>query len=149
MPAASAIRTSSGISPCGRSPPPSPGAVAVAGVLVLRSDARYVYDGLVSEGLPLVVVSAVCGLTALVLLWRGDRRGLRPLAAGAVVSVVWGWGAAQYPYLLPTTLTIEDGAASSHTLTALLVVFGVAVVVVLPALALLYTLTQRSVLEEQ
>jgi cytochrome d ubiquinol oxidase subunit II len=125
------------------------GAVALAGLFVLRSDARYVYDGLVSEGLPLVLVSAVCGATALALLWRGARRGVRPLAVGAVVAVIWGWAAAQYPYLLPTTLEIEDGAAASETLTAVLVVFGVAVVVVLPALGLLYTLTQRSLLEEE
>ena len=123
--------------------------VAVAGILVLRADARYVYDGLVSEGLPLVLLSAACGVTALGLLWRGARRGVRPLAAGAVVAVIWGWGAAQYPYLLPTTLKLEDGAASSETLTALLVLFGVAAVVVLPALGLLYTLSQRSLLEEE
>ena len=66
-----------------------------------------------------------------------------------MVAVIWGWGDAQYPYLLPTTLDVEDGAASSETLTALLAVFGVAVVVVLPALGLLYTLSQRSLLEEE
>lgn len=59
------------------------------------------------------------------------------------------WGAAQYPYLLAETLTIEDGAGASATLTAVLVVFGIAVVVVLPALALLFTLDQRSLLEEE
>ncbi len=63
------------------------------------------------------------------------------------MAVVWGWGVAQYPYLLPQTLTINDGAGASETLTAVLVVFGVAVVVVLPALGFLYTLAQRSVLE--
>ena len=63
--------------------------------------------------------------------------------------MIWAWGAAQYPYLLPEKLKIEDGAAASETLTALLVVFGVAVVVVVPALALLYTLDQRTVLEEE
>ena len=83
------------------------------------------------------------------LLWRGARRGVRPLAVGAVVAVIWGWGAAQYPYLLPETLTIEEGAGASETLTAVLVVFGIAVVVVLPALALLFTLDQRSLLEEE
>ena len=88
-------------------------------------------------------------MAALVLLWRGARARPPPLAAGAVVAVIWGWGVAQYPYLLPETLTIEDGAAASETLTALLVVFGVAVVVVLPALGLLYTLSQRSLLEEE
>jgi cytochrome bd ubiquinol oxidase subunit II len=125
------------------------GALAVAGIFVLRDDARYLYDGLTSEGLPLVLVSLVCGLGALVLLWRGVRRGVRPLAVGAVVAVIWGWGAAQYPYLLPETLTIEDGAGASETLTAVLVVFGIAVVVVLPALALLFILDQRSLLEEE
>jgi len=125
------------------------GIVAVAGIVVLRSDARYVYDGLLSEGLPLVLASAVFGGAALVLLWRGARRGVRVLAVGAVVAVMWGWGAAQYPYLLPTTLRIEDAAAADQTLTALLVIFGVAAVVVVPALALLYVLDQRTVLEEE
>jgi cytochrome bd ubiquinol oxidase subunit II len=125
------------------------GALAVAGIFVLRDDARYIYDGLTSEGLPLVLASLACGLGALLLLWRGARRGVRPLAVGAMVAVIWGWGAAQYPYLLPETLTIEEGAGASATLTAVLVVFGIAVVVVLPALALLFTLDQRSLLEEK
>ena len=123
------------------------GAIALAGILVYRADARFIYDGLTSEGLPLVIVSAACGFGVLALLWRGQRRGARPLAVGAVVAVIWGWGVAQYPYLLPQTLTIKDGAGPSGTLTAVLVVFGVAVVVVLPALGFLYTLAQRSALE--
>jgi cytochrome bd ubiquinol oxidase subunit II len=125
------------------------GAVAAAGIFVLRADARYLYDGLTSEGLPLVLVSAACGLGALVLLWRRVRRGVRPLAVGAVVAVIWGWGAAQYPYLLPETLKVDAGAGADETLTAVLIVFAVAVVVVLPALGLLYTLGQRSALEEE
>ena len=63
--------------------------------------------------------------------------------------MIWGWGVAQYPYLLPETLTISQGAGASETLTAVLVVFGVAVLVVLPSLGLLFTLDQRSVLEEE
>ena len=125
------------------------GVIAVAGLFVLRSDARYLYDGLTSEGLPFVLVSAACGAGALVLLLRRAQRGVRPLAVCAAVAVIWGWGAAQYPYLLPETLTIEDGAGASTTLTAVLVVFGVALLVVVPALALLYTLDQRSLLEEE
>jgi cytochrome bd ubiquinol oxidase subunit II len=125
------------------------GALAIAGIFVLHDDARYLYDGLTSEGLPLVLLSLVCGLGALFLLWRRVARGVRPLAVAAVVAVIWGWGAAQYPYLLPQTLTIEQGAGASETLTAVLVVFGIAVVVVLPALALLFVLDQRSLLEEE
>ena len=125
------------------------GALAIGGIFALRADARFIYDGLTSEGLPLVIASVVCGGGALVLLWRGARRGVRPLAVAAVVAVIWGWGVAQHPYLLPQTLTIDQGAGASETLTAVLVVFGVAVVVVIPALALLFTLDQRTLLEEE
>jgi cytochrome d ubiquinol oxidase subunit II len=123
------------------------GALAVAGLFVYRADARYIYDGLTGDALPLVIVSALCGLGVVLLLWRGRRRGTRPLAVGAVVAVIWGWGVAQHPYLLPKSLTISQGAADNETLTAVLIVFGVAVVVVLPALGFLYTLAQRSMLE--
>jgi cytochrome bd ubiquinol oxidase subunit II len=124
------------------------GALAVGGIVALRADARYVYDGLTGDGLPLVIVSGLCGAGVLVLLVRGTRRGTRVLAAGAVVAVVWGWAIAQHPYLLPQVLTIDQAAAPSDALTALLVVFGVAVLVVVPSLGLLYTLTQRSLIEE-
>jgi cytochrome bd ubiquinol oxidase subunit II len=123
------------------------GALAVAGLVALHADAHVVYAGLTGDALPLVIASAACGIAVLVLLWRGVRRGPRPLAVGAVVAVVWGWGVAQHPYLLPTQMTISAGAAPEPTLTALLIVFGVAVIVVVPSIALLYTLAQRSVIE--
>jgi cytochrome d ubiquinol oxidase subunit II len=69
------------------------------------------------------------------------------LAVGAVAAMIWAWGVAQYPYLLPETLTISAGAADQDTLIEVLIVFGIAVVLVLPALGLLYTLAQRSMLE--
>jgi cytochrome d ubiquinol oxidase subunit II len=124
------------------------GALAVAGVVALHADARYVYDGLTSDGLPLVIASALCGAAVPVLLHRRVRRGARPLAVGAVVAVVWGWGVAQHPYLLPQTLTIDDAAAPSDTLTALLIVFGAAIVLVIPSIALLFTLAQRDLVGE-
>jgi cytochrome bd ubiquinol oxidase subunit II len=124
------------------------GLLAVAGIIVLHSDAHYVYDRLTSNALPLVIVSGLAGLAVLVLLRRRARRYARPLAVVAVVAVVWGWGVAQYPYLLPTQLTISDAAAPSDTLTGLLIVFGVAILLVIPSIVLLYTLAQRSLIEE-
>jgi cytochrome d ubiquinol oxidase subunit II len=123
------------------------GALALAGLLVFRDDARFIYEGLVGEGLPLVIGSALCGLGVLVLLRRGAHRGARVLAVGAVAAMIWAWGVAQYPYLLPETVTIAAGAADQETLVEVLIVFGVAVLLVIPSLGLLYTLTQRSVLE--
>ncbi len=98
------------------------GALAVAGVFALRADARFVYDGLTGPG-------PAAGDRS--RRWRarrarparargaGDRLealALRPLAVGAVAMVVWGWGVAQHPYLLPPEggsagLTIDAAAA--------------------------------------
>jgi cytochrome d ubiquinol oxidase subunit II len=124
------------------------GALAAAGLAALHADARFVFDGLVGDGLPLVILSLVCGGAVLVLLRRGTARGPRLLAVGAVAAVIWGWGVAQHPYLLPKTLTIADAAAPSATLTGLLVVSGVAVVLVVPAIGLLFTLVQRDLVAE-
>jgi cytochrome d ubiquinol oxidase subunit II len=125
------------------------GAVALVGTFVLHADATYVFHGLTSRALPCVIVSAVCGVGSLLLLVNRLPRFARLLAMGAVASIVVGWGVAQWPYMLPTSLTVSDAAAPSGTLTAILVVFGAAVVVILPALVLLYTLDQRSLLPEE
>jgi cytochrome bd ubiquinol oxidase subunit II len=124
------------------------GAVALLGLIALHAEARYIFDRLIVEGLPLAIVSMLCGFGVLSLLLSRGRRGLRPLAAGAVVTVIWGWGVAQFPYLLPTSLRIDQAAAPGPTLDSVLIVFAIAAVVVLPALGLLYWLSQRELLSE-
>jgi cytochrome d ubiquinol oxidase subunit II len=121
------------------------GAIAAIGLIVLRSHARELFDDLVSDALPLVLLSAAFGIATLVQLYRSGR-GTRVLAAGAVAAVIWGWGVAQSPELLPGALTIDQAAAPDSTMTALFVVFGAALLVVVPAIALLLTLHQRSLL---
>src|SRR6188768_50266 len=44
------------------------GVVAAVGIFVLRADADYLFDGLTSRALPLVIVSALAGTVSLVLL---------------------------------------------------------------------------------
>ena len=95
------------------------------------------------------MLSALCGIGSLVLLLRRSTRGARLLAAGAVATIIWAWGVAQWPYILPTSLKVSAAAAPSATLGTLLVVFGVAAVVIVPSLALLYVLDQRSLLPEE
>ncbi len=124
------------------------GVVAVAGIVALHADAHYLYERLIVEGLPLVIASILCGFGVLALLLGRGRRGLRPLAAGAVIGVIWGWGVAQFPYLLPTSLKIGQAAAPGPTLDAVLIVFVIAAIVVLPSLGLLYWLSQRELLSD-
>jgi cytochrome d ubiquinol oxidase subunit II len=125
------------------------GAFAVAGLFALHSEARYVFDRLIDQGLPLLIGSLFCGAALLIVLLRGGRRPLRPLAGAAVTAVIWGWGVAQFPYLLPTSLRIDQAAAPGPTLTTVFVVFGVAAVLVLPSLGLLYTLAQKDLLDAE
>jgi len=124
------------------------GALAVVGVFALHRDARFIYDGLTSwPGIALVILSAICGLTALGLLIAGRHTGLRVAAVGAGVTIIWGYFAAAFPYILPTSLKISQAAGASATLIEVIVVFGVAAVTVIPSLILLYMLSQRSALE--
>ena len=115
------------------------GAAAVVGVIALHADGRYVYDGLTSwPGIALVILSGICGLVALGLLVSGRNYGLRAAAVGAGAAVIWGYFAAAFPYILPTSLKISDAAGASTTLTWVIVIFGVAAVTVIPSLVLLY-----------
>jgi cytochrome bd ubiquinol oxidase subunit II len=123
------------------------GIFAAVGLVALHSEGHYVYDRLVHQGLPLVIVSALSGVGLLIVLLTGGRLLLRPLAAGAVVAVIWGAFVSFFPYLLPTSLKISEAAAPDATLSAIFVVFGIAVVLVLPALFLLYYLAQSDMLE--
>ena len=125
------------------------GIFAIVGLIALHSEGHYVYNRLLHQGLPIVIVSAVCGLAALAALLLGNRLLLRPLAALAVVAVIWGAFTAMFPYLLPTSMTISQAAAPNATLSAVFVVFGIAVVLVLPALFLLYFLAQSDFLEHE
>jgi cytochrome d ubiquinol oxidase subunit II len=118
--------------------------VAVAvGVAVLRSDARALFDGLTSRGVPLMVVSALAGAATVALLFTRRYAVSRLAAAVAVTAVVWGWGAGQYPYLLQGSLTVDDAAAGRTTLVAMLWTLVLGSVLLVPALVYLYALFQR------
>jgi cytochrome d ubiquinol oxidase subunit II len=123
------------------------GAIALAGIAVLHADSPRLFAALSTRGLPLVVLSGVCGLAALVLVRRLAPRAVQGLAVLAVAAIIAGWGTAQYPYLLGTHTTIAEAAAPTPTLVALTVVAVLALLVVVPSMALLFVLAQRGRLE--
>ena len=129
------------------------GLVAAIGILVLHHDATYLYDGLKTRALPLVILSALAGITALTLIARsrrtGAQRGARLAAVLAMGSLVLAWGVAQWDYLLPTTLTVTDAAAPTGTMTAVFLATALAAILIVPAFALLYTLDQKNLLPEE
>jgi cytochrome d ubiquinol oxidase subunit II len=125
------------------------GVVAIAGVFILAVDAPELFDGLVSfRGIPLIVASAAGGLLTLWLVRRDSFGPARVAAVVATATVLWGWGAAQYPNLLEPNITVTGYAASNAVLGALLGAFALAGVLAVPALGFLFTLVQRGVLGE-
>jgi cytochrome bd ubiquinol oxidase subunit II len=120
------------------------GALTVIGIFVVMTDAPILARELTGRGWPLVVAGLVLGGAALVAIGRRAPFGTRPLAVGAVVAVIWGWGVAQYPDILPGSLSLSDAAAPSGSLGSLLVVFVAAALMIAPSLVLLFWLTQRN-----
>jgi cytochrome d ubiquinol oxidase subunit II len=119
------------------------GAAALAGIAPLADDAPTLFDRLTGRALPLIILSALSGAFALWALWRRHPALARVGAAGAVASVVVGWGVAQYPWLLVDHVELADAAGTDATLWALVVTFCLAAVTVIPSLAYMYWITQR------
>jgi cytochrome d ubiquinol oxidase subunit II len=108
----------------------------------ITRDARTLAQGLTGRAAPLIITSILGGMAALVLLLTRMPAAARVSAVIAVASVVIGWGAAQYPWLLVDEITIADAAGAPATLRALLLVAALAGVIVVPPLVYLFRLTQ-------
>ena len=106
-----------------------------------------VHSMLLGPGLPFVLVTVVVTPVVGFMLWRGVFSWYRVLAVAAVGSMVFAWGFAQAPYLLPGRLTIAQAIAPPSTQGLLLAVTVGVVLIVGPGIALLYYLDQRNVLE--
>jgi len=125
------------------------GALSLATLLEVHGSDPALFHGLTHRALPLVIISAACGLAVVVSLATGRSQALRPLSVLGVAAVVWGWGVAQYPVLLPGTgLTLASGAAPHSILVTVVVIFVAAALLVAPSFLLLFSLHGRQLLEE-
>jgi cytochrome bd ubiquinol oxidase subunit II len=123
------------------------GALALAGLLVIRGSSLSLWHGLTSGlGLALVIVSALAGVVTMVLVFFERFGPARASAALAVAAVIAGWAAAQSPLVLPG-LTVAEAAAGRSTLIATIVAVGAGAVVLVPSLAVLYSLVLRGRLD--
>ena len=124
------------------------GALSLATLAALHGSNPALYARLTGRALPLVILAGACGLAVLILLTAARTPGARVIAALGVAAVVWGWGVAQYPVLLPgTTVTLSNAGAPDATLVALVILFVVAVLLIGPSFALLFSLQNRRLLQ--
>jgi cytochrome d ubiquinol oxidase subunit II len=124
------------------------GALSLATLAQIHSSNPALFHGLTHRALPLVILAAACGLAVVALLATGRAHGLRTLSALGVAAVVFGWGVAQSPVLLPgTAMTLTTAAAPHSVLVTIVVIFVVAALLVGPSFFLLFSLQGRQLLE--
>ncbi len=124
------------------------GIVAIGGIFVLKGHADTLYEGLTAaRGLPWVILSAIAGIAALVLLWQRRLQLARISGAAAVVFVIVGWAFAQFPWILVDTLKISEAAGATVTLVSVVAAVAVALLILVPSLFYLYRLMMRGVFD--
>jgi cytochrome bd ubiquinol oxidase subunit II len=116
------------------------GVLALGGLVILRTDAPTLYQGLIAgDGLAGLAVSVLAGLVTLFLVWRRRYTLGRFTAALAVAAILVGWALAQRPVFLPG-LTVAQAAAPEPTLIAVVVAVLAGGLILAPSLALLFRL---------
>jgi cytochrome d ubiquinol oxidase subunit II len=119
------------------------GVAAVAGAVVVRSDARWIFDRLVETPAVLSVgLSLLAGAVTLALMARRRFDAARVSAAVAVAAVVGGWALAQNPLLLPG-LSVSEAAAPDNVMVLLVISILAGGLILFPSLGLLFRLVLR------
>lgn len=117
------------------------------GLVLVAQEAPKLWTGFRSSGLPFVLASSAAGVLSMALVWKS---GFAPAVAAAsvtVATVILGWGAAQYPLLIPPTLTIETTKAPDAILWAMAIAIAGGAVVLIPSLGWLLFLFKRRTAE--
>jgi cytochrome d ubiquinol oxidase subunit II len=114
--------------------------IAMSTLALAWREAPLVWAGLVASprGIAVHLLTGVSASIALWGLWRRHYRMARVAAVIQVTMILWGWALAQYPWLLPPSLSIRDAAAPAITLKLTLAALAAGALVLLPSLAYLF-----------
>lgn len=116
------------------------GGMAWVSFLVAGEGAPLMRQGLIGQwwSWPFQILTGMVALMALGALWVRRFRAARVLAIIQVTLIVWGWGLAQFPYLVVPDLTFANTAAPDSVLRPILIALGVGAVVLAPSFGYLY-----------
>jgi cytochrome d ubiquinol oxidase subunit II len=120
------------------------GVLAVLGLVAVRADAPILWQGMLKDGWRLVALSGMAGLGSLAAIYVRRYLWARVAAALAVASVLWGWGVAQWPYLIVPDVTAAEAAAPIAALRAVVIGFAIGGALLAPSLWLLFRVFKAS-----
>ena len=112
----------------------------MAGVVLVATGAPVLWEGFRLRSWPLVGGSIIGGFVSLYSLVIERYRTAVLCAALAVSTVIWGWGIAQFPLIVPPTITMDAAKAPANILWLLVATLGVGAVLLFPALGYLFYL---------
>lgn len=116
------------------------GVLAVAGLVVIAVEAPRLWDGFRERAWPFIVFSVGAGASSLAALWWRHRFLAVLGAAGAVGTVLIGWGVAQFPLIVPPTITVADARSPDPVLWAMVAGIAGGAILVVPSLVYLLVL---------
>jgi cytochrome d ubiquinol oxidase subunit II len=116
------------------------GMLALAGVVLVATGAPVLWEGFRLRSWPLVGGSMIAGFSSLYSLGVERYRTAVLSAAIAVSTVIWGWGIAQFPLIVPPAISIESAKAPANVLWLFIATICVGAVLLFPALGYLFYL---------
>ncbi len=98
--------------------------------------------------LPFQLLTAVVAAGAIGAVWQRRYRLARLLAIAQVTLILWGWGLAQFPFIVEPDLTFSNTAAPDNVLQLLLIALAVGALLLIPSLWYLYRVFKGAQQEE-
>jgi cytochrome d ubiquinol oxidase subunit II len=112
------------------------GAAAFGSLFLSTTGAPLIRSGLAKQwwSMPFQILVGAAALGAIVAVWFRQFQLARLLAVGQVTLIIWGWGLAQFPYLVEPDLTFTNAAAPENVLRMLLGALAAGAVLLFPSL---------------
>lgn len=116
------------------------GVLAAVGLLIMAVEQPTLWEGFRTRAWPVIGISLITGIFSLWALWHHRFSAAFLSAPTTVATVVWGWGLAQYPTLIPPVITVEMAKSPDSVLWFM--VYGVVggSIFLIPSLAYLFYL---------
>lgn len=113
------------------------GVLAAAGLILIAIDSPELWRTFRLRAWPLVGASLLAGLFSLWALWTRHFTAAVIGAPLAVASLVWGWGVAQFPAIVPPAITVETAKSPDGVLWTMIGAIAAGSILVIPSLGYL------------
>lgn len=113
------------------------GVLAVAGLILMAIDTPALWEAFRIRVWPIAMASMVAGLFSLWALWTRHFTAAVIGAPTTVAALVWAWGIAQFPAIVPPAITVESAKSPDGVLWAMIATIVAGSILVMPSLSVL------------